>query len=361
MKATFKSILFLLIVIPLVTYGNLAIKKQEKTKTIKKVFSINKAGRVAINNKYGDLKITTWNNNTVEIEVNITVKGDAIKNVEEKLSNIRIQFNTSKSLVEATTIIEKNKTSWSWWGANNNLQYQINYTIKMPKTNSVLLKNNYGNIYLDELFGEANIRCDYGDIDIGSLKNSINKIELDYCSSSSIGFIKNGSIDMDYSTLDIEESKQLDINADYSTITISSTHTTDFNTDYGSIRIDDASKVIGNADYTAIKLGTIDKKLHIDTDYGSLVIKKLSNNFEEVSITSEYTGIKIGVSSSINFNFDINMQYGNFKYNRNAIEFYKKIIKTTKKYYQGFYGKENPTSVLEMNTQYGSIHLKEID
>ncbi|NJN49935.1 MAG: hypothetical protein HC798_00705 [Polaribacter sp.] len=79
----------------------------------------------------------------------------------------------------------------------------------MPKTNAVDLNNDYGSIYIDVLEGVANINCDYGKIDIGELLAENNSINIDYCSSSNIKYLKSGSINADYSKLNIEKSEKL--------------------------------------------------------------------------------------------------------------------------------------------------------
>ena len=87
MKFIYK-ITLLLILFPLITSATIDEKKHEKKKTIKKEYTVNTDAKVSINNKYGNLNITTWDKNRVEIEVIITVKGDDLESVEDKLDAI---------------------------------------------------------------------------------------------------------------------------------------------------------------------------------------------------------------------------------------------------------------------------------
>ena len=350
---------FVLLLVPFFTHAYVMDKKHEKSKTIKKTYSVNADATVALNNKYGDLNITTWDKNKVEIEIIITVKGDDLEDVASKLNSIKIQLNANSSLVTASTIFEENKSSWSWWGKSKNTNYKINYIVKMPKTNSVNLNNDYGSIYLGNLSGSASITCDYGKIALGELSATNNSINLDYCSSSSIIGIKGGSINIDYSKLTIDTSENIKLNADYSTVKFDKAGKIDFNLDYGSLTVNDVEKISGNSDYVSLRFGTVRKNLVIDTDYGSLTIKKLTDGFNEVTINGEYTGIRIGVENGISFDFEIDLQYGSFKRNDEHIELYKSISKTTKKYYEGKYGRGKSTSVVRVNSQYGSVRIEE--
>jgi hypothetical protein len=358
MKSIYK-IAFLCFLFPLITNADNVDRKHEETKTIKKEYTVNSNAKVILNNKYGDLNITTWNKNRVEIEVIITVKGDDLENVEEKLNSISINFKASKSMVEATTIFNEKKSSWSWWGKSKNTNYKINYIVKMPKSNAADLNNEYGSIYLGDLTGKATINCDYGKISVGELSADNNRINLDYCSSSSIISMKSGAINIDYSKLMIDNSENIKLNADYATVKFDKAGEIDFNLDYGSITVNDSESINGNSDYVSVRFGTIRKKLSIDTNYGSLTIKKLMNGFDKVDISGQYTGIKIGVEKGVSFDFEIDLQYSSFKRDNDKIKLLKSITKSTKKYYEGTYGKGNTNSLLFVNSQYGSVRIEE--
>jgi hypothetical protein len=358
MKSIYKiTLLFLLF--PLITSATFDSVKQEKKKIIKKEYSVNTNAKVSINNKYGNLNITTWDKNRVEIEVVITVKGDDLDSVEDKLASINIQFESSSNFVSAKTNFEKEEKSWSFWKKSSNITYQINYIVKMPKSNSVALYNDYGSIYLDYLSGQASINCDYGKISVGELTANNNDINLEYCNSSTIGYIKNGNINVDYSKISIDKSEDLKINADYSTLKFGTVGNINFNADYGSISIEETNNVYGNSDYVSMSFGTIKKNLIIDTDYGSISVKKLAKGFEKVAIDAEYAGVKINVESDAVFDFELDLQYANFKGENGKIEYYKKISKPTKSYYEGKFGKGNSNSKLKIRSQYGGVSITE--
>lgn len=358
MKSIYK-ITFLLLLLPLIAIANNDKKKQEKNRVIKKEFSVNADAKVSLDNRYGNLNITTWDKNRVEIEVTITVKGDDLDAVEDKLSSIHIAFNSSASFVEAETIIGDKKSSWSWWKKSKNLNYKINYIVKMPKTNSVNLDNDYGNIYLDKLSGKADINCDYGKISIGELTASNNNINLDYCSTSIINYMKSGDINIDYSKLNIDNSENLRINADYSTLKLGKAGIVDFNCDYGSVSVNDADDITINSDYTSMRFGTIRKNLNVDTQYGSITVKNLAKNFESVVINGQYAGIRIGVEPGTVFDFELDLQYAGFKREDDKMEFFKSISKSTKKYYEGKYGKGKTKSRLKIKSEYGGVSITE--
>lgn len=358
MKFIYKiTLLFLLL--PLIAVANNTGTKQEKSKVIQKEYKVNSNAKVALNNRYGNLNITTWNKNIVEIEVTITVKGNSLESVEDKLSTIDVEFDASSSFVSAKTTFEKEQKSWSFWKKSSNLSYKINYKVKMPKTNSVDLNNDYGNIFLGDLSGKANINCDYGKITVGELSANNNTINLDYCSSSTVSFMKNGNVNVDYSKITIDKAEDLKVNEDYSTIKFGKVKNINFNADYGSVSISEAENVNGNSDYASMRLGTIYKNLNIETDYGSVSVDRLAKGFESVIIDGQYAGIKINVDEDAVFDFVLDLQYAGFRYDDDQIEFFKKISKSTKKYYEGKFGKGNSNAQIKIKSQYGGVSIKE--
>lgn len=225
----------------------------------------------------------------------------------------------------------------------------------MPVNNRADFKNDYGSISLNELKGRAEINCDYGKIIIGSLYHDENSINIDYTNNSTIEFMSGGSINADYSSLTVEKAKSIDLNADYSDLIFENLEDLEFNCDYGKVQVDQGNNISGNSDYLSMKFGTIYKKLNIEADYGSLRIEKLMSGFEKVKIDTDYTGIKIGLDPSASFNFIADLKYAGFSFEGNNVNYNKKIVKNTSKYYEGYINKENSSSMIEISTDYGSV------
>ena len=347
------KIIFLFLVLPSIMVAN-DKKKHEKSKTISKNFTVAKNATLYISNKYGDVNVTTWDKNRIEINVKITVKGNDIDNVDKKLNAINVLFEASNNLVEARTKIGKTKSNWTWFG-NDNINYKINYFIKMPRTNNADLNNEYGTIELDKLEGKANLNCDYGNIIIDALLNDSNTIKLDYCGGSEIDYIKSGNINIDYSKIDIKKTENLNISADYSTVKVKTANNVKFNSDYGSIAVNEVTNITGNSDYAGIKIGTLRKNLKINTEFGSVKVFKVLKGFENITIDGSYAGIKIGTVNDNSFNFTADLGYAGFNYPENKVEFFKSIKKNTSKYYEGFFGKENSNSTISIKSRYGGV------
>ena len=83
----------------------------------------------------------------------------------------------------------------------------------------------------------------------------------------------------------------------------------------------------------------------------------MTANAGNINIKSDYLGITIGYHADYHFNFDINTEYGSIR-NADEFEFTKKKEDSSEKYYAGYYGNSNASSLIKINSDYGSITFK---
>jgi len=354
MKNTFK-LLVLLFLIPLFISATEKRGKYTKTKVINKEFNVNNNATLKVENKYGNLEIVTWNENKIVIKVSVTTTGNVEEKVQKKLDQINVEFNNSPSNVSAKTIIERSSSSWRIWGKNNNVSMEINYLIKMPITNNVNLNNDYGAINLDKLEGTSKINCDYGSINIGELHNSTNYINIDYTNNSYIDFMKDGEINADYSTLNVDRSGSTKLNADYSHISFGKVSNLDFNCDYGSLKIEDSGNITGVSDYMHIATGKLRGSGDFNIEYGSLKIKEIENQFKSLKVVSSYTHLKFGIAPTTSFNISAYLSYSGLKYGNAKFIFSKQKTNFSQKEYEGFYNTHNSGNTISIKSDYGSV------
>lgn len=319
----------------------------EEVKVLEKAYNVNSTANLSINNKYGNVTMTTWDKNVIEIRVEIKVDGKDNNAVREKLNSISVEFSGTASNVSAVTKINNMKG-----GKKTNIS--IHYTVKLPKTNSIEIRNQYGNLFLDELKGASNINVDYGNITVGKLHNSLNTLNLDYVTTAKIDYVKSATVNIDYSKLDINKAEVLTLNADYTDVTLGEVNDLINNMDYGNLSVSKIDKVSNTADYTNVKIGTLTHSFVSSGDYGAISIQRVSKGFDKIIINSDYSGVSLGIDASAGYSIIGNMQYGDLKYPSN-VTMSKKIIKNTSSYYEGKAG--NGSGTIEIKMSYGSAKI----
>ena len=358
MKIPFKiSPLFLALFISLgMTYANDFKGKHTKEKTIRKTFDVRADGLLKIDNSYGNLVLNSWDRNEIVIEVHITANGNNEEKVQRKLDQIQVDFESNADMVSAKTRFEKS-SSWGWWGKNNNVNMQINYTVSLPVKHSIHLSNDYGNISLDRIDGHAKINCDYGRMDLGELRGRGNQLNFDYTSKSRIGYMNSGTIRADYSGFHIEKAGNLEINADYTNSSVESMGNLEYNGDYGNLEIGEADNVSGSGDYLNTKLGTIHGNVDITADYGSVGIEHMAADAGNLQIQTDYTGVKIGYDPGYDFDFEISTKYAGVK-GKDDLNIEVSTEKNSDRYYRGYHGSSGSGKMVRISSKYGSVSFK---
>lgn len=364
MRTTLYKLLFLIALSPSIAFCNDGNNgdlngRHTKEKKISKKFTVTPDALLKISNSYGNIDISTWNQNTVSIEVFIKTNGNDEQKVKEKLDEINVEFKQTSAGVSAKTLFKKENSSW-WsdlFSGSSNVNMEINYVIKAPVTNNVDLSNDYGNIFLDKLTGNSKISCDYGRLDIGELRGASNQINFDYSRNSQFGYINNAVINADYSEFTVEDAKSLEVNADYTTSQIKRVELLKFNCDYGSLNVDKVKRIAGNGDYLTTKIGQLHQSADLTLDYGSMSIDKILKGAGAVKINSDYTGIKIGYDQGHAFSFAINSSYGNIK-GMEGFEVNRQNQSGTDKNYAGYHLNGSGNSDISINSSYANITLQ---
>ncbi len=356
-KLQYKSIALLFLMVPMLLMANTREPKgkHSKEKTIKKEFYVNADALLKVNNSYGNVNIISWNENRILIEVHIKTNSNNEEKAQEKLDGISVDFEASKSIVSARTNIDNNNSRWGWnWGKSNNVNMQINYTIKLPVKNNVDLDNDYGSISIDRVDGHAKINCDYGRLDIGELRGRNNQLNFDYTTKSTISFINSGKISADYSGFHIEKAGDLIISADYTNGSVAQMKNLQYNSDYGKIEIAEVNNIQGTGDYINVQLGTVHGNVDIVADYGSLKIANMAQDAGNMQLRTDYTGVKIGYDPNYHFNFEIKTSYSGVS-GKDDFEINISEEKNTSRFYKGYYGSNNSGNSVSISSDYGGV------
>lgn len=349
MKKQYNIFLFLFL-IPFLGFSNDDFT-YSKQRNIKKVYTVNSDAGINIDNSYGTIFVTTWNEDKIEIDVLIKVSGDNEKWVNQKLAGIDVDFIALKSMVTAKTVFVNTNTKSN--GRNNN--FEINYTIKIPKNGTVKLNNKYGNISTSDLFSTTDINCKYGKINLGKLNGSSNAIQIGYCSHSTIEYLKNGTITSKYSELKINDVSKLDLLSDYSEIDIIEANDLKYNSKYGSVKIQKVNSLDANGNYLTIAIGSLSNQLKLYTKYSKVSIDAIQAKANNVTIVAGYTGVDIGFEPNYVFDFDVAVKYADFKYDK-ELEVSSKEESSYTKRVSGFYKKKDINKVT-INSDYGNIKI----
>ncbi|TRX40839.1 hypothetical protein [Flavobacterium restrictum] len=346
------NLLLLLLLIPLSSFSTATDYTFVKQKNIQKAYFVNPDAGLTIDNSYGTILVSTWDEDKIEFNIQIKVSGDKENWVNQRIDDITVDINALKGWVSAKTIIENSNTKNN--GKNNS--FEINYSVKIPKNGSVKLLNKYGNISTSDLFGSTDITCKYGKITLGKLYNSRNAIQMEYCSASSIAYMKYGNVLSRYSGLTIDEVDKLDLVSDYTDVVIANSGDVKIISKYGAIKLATVNSLDATGNYLSIKIGTVMNQLKLVTRYSDVAIGAIQSRANDVTIVSGYSGLNIGFQSNYAFDFDVSVRYADFKYDSD-LEISSKAETNNSKKYNGFYKKKG-VNKMTIVSDYGNVVLR---
>jgi hypothetical protein len=236
MKTVFKSLyyftLFLLVCLHTSAQNAVKEKEYEKTKNVSQSYSLSNSDKVYINNQFGNVKVNTWADTKIKVDVEIVVSAKTEARATKIIDGIVIKHDKTDGLVTFKTKIDETTNTMYDENSNtttktvntkngktvnksgddencncnygkNSQSMKINYTVFMPATTTMKLYNSFGNILLSNYEGALDIKNEYGNLVAGNLSNASNEISIEY-GNAEIKSLNNPDFKIGYGNCDIE-------------------------------------------------------------------------------------------------------------------------------------------------------------
>lgn len=346
--------------------------EREFSRTINREFAITPNGLTALYNQYGKVNVNTWANNSVKIDITIIVNANDQRGADRTFDRINVNFMNTPDYAKAETVIDKGDGWWAPDFGNSCQDFKINYEVWMPASNSLDLKNKYGNSYVGNLNGKLLAEIKYGDLrtevlggdadlNIGYGKASIAKVRNvnGQISYGGLSIAQAGDVQLDtkYSELKIDQAGALRIISRYDDIALGTIDYLRLQTKYADVRVQSAHSAFVTAQYTDLAVQSLTTQVDVDLTYGGLKIDALGRNFQAVNVTGQYTDTQISVERGAAFRFDAEGKHADVSYPAGAkMQRQQESGGTTS--VQGYVGDANAKGLVKARLNYGDFVLK---
>lgn len=349
----------MLLSIPLLLLS-LILSAQEVTKEFHKEFTAGAKTTLEISNRYGDVAIQSWDKNQIVIDVKVTVELPNREKAQKLLDYINVQFSEGDNVISAKTVID-DKFNFTGWGSSSK-NFSIDYTVKMPVNNDLILANRYGNTDIDELHGLTALDIKYGNLTAGKLTRGnvkpLSKLNLSYGKGS---IDEAGWLDITVrycNKLDIAKSQALLLDSKYSKLSFGTISSLVGDSKYDNIKIESINNLVLENGYTEVNIGELTKKLDYKGSYGSFTVDRIPAGFEELKVETRYMGVRLGIEESANYKLDAKVSYGGLKYSEDNFKNQRRIVENNSNEVSGTVGKEeSPEARVNVTASYGSVKL----
>ena len=305
---------------------------QERIKNYSKSYPVDGNDKLALDNKYGRVTINTWNKNEVKVDVQIKGTASDDETAQKLIDAISISDSKDGNTVSfRTNFGSGNSSVWNLFNnMNDRHRAEVNYTVYMPSSMSLDLRNKYGSVSLPSLSGKVTIDNAYGSLVAKALTNPANEFNFRYYE------------------VNIEEVKGCDLNLSY-----------------GSLKLGTVGRLAANINYAPVDIEKLNNSGTINARYGGGVkIGEISKALKNLDIDSKYSSVNIGLRGDENFDFDVTVKYGSFNFDDNRLKITSKSPSDDSrgyhptKNYKGYAGNSNSNNKININTTYQSVKLE---
>jgi len=359
MKTKFQlslAILALSIILsPLSSFG-----QNEFVKEYKKEFAAGKSTILEIINKYGNVDIKDWNNESVSIEVKVIVRCEDKEKADRVFEYIQINFGQEGDIIRATTEFKDNLADFFRGFNDDEKSLEVNYSVFMPKSMPLNVSNKYGSVFINELTSTSTIDVKYGKLTANKIMHDsqqpLTKVILGY-SNATIQECSWVKLDIKYSKIQIPQSKAIIVQSKYSKIFIDNGSSLICESKYDTYELGKLTNLVATAGYTHFIIQELGNKLQIESKYSDVEIERVPAGFEQIKIDNSYGSYKIGIAPDASYRIDGYARYCKINYPEGTGRV-NRINENTEMKVNGLIGKEeNTKSSVVLNTSYGNIKL----
>jgi len=282
--------------------------KGDYTKPYKQDFNINKGATLIINTEFTDIKAFNWDKDIISIEVNINVDARNQEKAEDKFRNVTVQMSGSSSKVELSTELHS-----SFFGKNSNNNIDIEVVIYYPAHIHLELNNEFGGSIFENIDGNVEVEVSYGSFTAEMLTDSNLDLDVEF-GSIKLQRFQAGKVHISYGSFDAQVVGDIDLHSEFSSIDVGLADRLKLNSAYDKNFFDEINYAHIETDFSSLRIDKLSNYLQLKTSYGSLKIGQIKQDFEMIDIESEFTGINLNFPKNASFAFQANIEMGDFDY-----------------------------------------------
>ncbi|MDY8138304.1 hypothetical protein [Aquimarina sp. 2201CG5-10] len=355
----------LILIIFCLCSGTHLLAQERVSKKIEKSFDFTNAGKLKLENKYGNIKINGWDQNEIAVTIDIVVTKKDKDDAKELLERIKPFINkASNSLIIFLNIEEKSNNFFSrMLNKANPFDFdkgsvQIDYTIHLPLNATVQVKNKFGDIIINDWNGKLKANLHHGDMYINNdLTDAAIEMKFGKLQTKSITY---GDLQLKNSELDIETIKDLKINSNGSTIAINNIANLEIYSSKDKITIKNLERVQGELRFSNMILEQLEEDINLYMEVSDFYVNKILNRNPNIVIKQKSSELNINISD-ISFDFNASLEQGLLRIPKSFKNIKNNVIDDKKRLRDitATYGSNDLKGKFQITGKKGVIILKE--
>lgn len=305
-----RRILFPFPLFLLLPVASLSAQSASEKKSYYNSFPVNKNTKLEVFNKYGDVKVSVWNKDSIYILAEIEAFSPDENRVRKMINGVEPEISGTSLLVSARTKIREGiiDLTESFKGLTKNVinyesSLKISYYINAPAYSEIRIENQFGDINIEKNSNTVSATLSNGNFEAGSL-NFLSSLKLTFAEAV-INSVNEGILNLSFSKAAVSESRELSINSTSSRLELEKAAivTTESRRDkFFAGQIDELK---GISYFTDFRIESLNKGSDFTIKYGTLDIGSVNNDFKRAEIKSSYSDLYLNFNKSASFDFEI--------------------------------------------------------
>lgn len=333
-----------------------------ETKTIHKQFGVTPETQIEISNKYGKIELNTWEKDSVIIDIEIKIEERKLSKLEKTLDEIDFDFTKSQHYLIARTKVgsgrsgfEKELLKFKETLLQIDGNIEINYSVWLPATNDLKVENKFGDIFIGDYKGDAEIDLSNGNLKSHNFEGNTDLV-LNF-SDATINYLKHGRLECNFSDIYIKKAQSAKIKSKSTVFEILEIGELDATSRRDKFRIQRAERVEANGSFSNFRLNELIDRLTLRADYGDIDVEKTATDFSNIFIESKSTDINLYFNKESNFGFEITHVKTELDFCREISIENEENIDDKKQKVSGSFGKNAAQNRLQINSDSGEINI----
>lgn len=275
-----------------------------------------------IESKHSDINIHHWDRSQVKFELRMEASGKSARDVSRLLEAIHFEMDESDEgiSVEAWMGPFSKMNSWDK-GANFILkdgtkiediyEYSLEINVYMPRASRLDVEHAFGNLTLKDMHqGEMKLEAKHGNITMGDACCAA-QIELAHANLD-MGEANELRLSLRHSNASLGSTEELSLEVHHSNLNLGAVDELSTEAHHSNLSIGKIRRLSFENYHSNLQIGRLLRSLESESNHGSIKIKSLDSNFDEIDVDLNYGSIEIDTEGS-GYRMDYEGEHGSFK------------------------------------------------
>jgi hypothetical protein len=260
----------------------------------------------------------------------VRVDAKSEKESQKILDKINVKISGTKDLVKVITVFDGKLDC-------KNCEFNIEIEVKAPSTTALLIRNEFGNVYIENRAGANDVKVEYGNLEAYDLTGKQNEIGVKF-GYAKINSVKAADLNLEYSGLELGKAGYLDLYSRFNELEIGEVSELVLDSQYDAMEVGSGNSFKIKSSLSDIEINEVFDKLELVSSYGGIEIIRVAGGFSLVDITSEFGGVNIGISSSASYSLSASASFGDIDFPEGRADVKKEIKKDFEEEIEAFIG-----------------------